>query len=401
MTIHIKPGVMIHADQIDNETMAQLIDIIHINENAFKPPIALMPDCHAGSGCLIGFTAKMGEFIFPDIIGNDIGCGVMVGKFEGLKIKDFNPDLLALFDRYLRESIGTLNGLRTCSPGDGKSPILESELSKVRELRKDMDNHWKIKGKPIYPNSVPFPIGSLGGGNHFIELGCDDLTDNVYIIIHSGSRDLGGTVHKFFVEEAKSFNKKIGISPRLPILNPAQTDDYLYRQKQATEFAHLNRMIMMKVAEMFFKPMDCKIVPFVDSVHNYIELEPTVSKDPIIRKGAISAKKDEKVVIPLSMSTGCILGVGKGVSKYNFSAPHGAGRKYSRSAMKQMLADGSISVEGEIENMASLGIWTSSINESTIDETENAYKSLNEIESHLKETVDIKVFLRPIYNIKG
>ena len=392
----------VFTDNIDQETMSQIVNLC--NQDFTKDcKIRIMPDCHFGKGCVIGFTADLGDKIIPNIVGVDISCGMIT-----VELGMANIDLKEL-DNIIRQNIPS--GRNTHDERKVRFPRL-TELHCYRELKDT--------------KRIERSIGTLGGGNHFIELGKDGL-DYLYLIIHSGSRNLGKQVAEHYqniaiefrsgredyykerdriIKEYKEQGRRKEIQPVLEKLNrhykatqpdyPKElcflTDEwrkkYLHDMKICQEYALLNREIMAKIIleKLFGRSCD---FDFFHTTHNYISF-----KDNIIRKGSISAHKGEKVLIPINMRDGSILGIGKGNPDWNWSAPHGAGRLMSRTKAKE-----NITMEEYKESME--GIYTTSVNTSTIDEAPMSYKPMEEILNNIGDTVDIVSIIKPIYNFKA
>lgn len=266
-------------------------------------------------------------------------------------------------------------------------------------------------------------LGTLGGGNHFIEIDVDDENDK-YLVIHTGSRNLGKQVCEIYQEKAIKYcsyekemkeekqkiikeykeqgrekeiqnklieiNNKYSGKTKLPkdlcYLEGKDREDYLHDMRLCQEFAVLNRDY---IAYKICKELDILCDNYFHTIHNYINFE-----DNIVRKGSISARKDERVIIPMNMRDGCIIGVGKGNEDWNYSAPHGAGRTMSRNVARQVL-----NIEDYEKSMN--GIYTTSVNEQTIDEAPMVYKPMEEILEHIKETVEVEKIIKPIYNFKA
>lgn len=383
------------------------LDQIHtlIKQPAFSEcKIRIMPDVHSGSGCVIGFTANLGDKVIPNIVGVDIGCGMLTVSLGNIDI-DF-----AKLDETIRLKIPS--GKNVCADNYPKYTKNESK-SLIEQLRcKDLlhDIDW-----------LECSLGTLGGGNHFIEIDTDD-SNNKYLIIHSGSRNLGKQVadiyqklaikQTFSTKEERSkiiadlkaegrtneiqstllkLKRKTDIPKELCYLEGSDRDDYLHDMRLCQKFATRNREIIAKriCIEMGWNiKEDIFFSGAFHTVHNYIDM------DNMVRKGAISAKKNEMVLIPINMKDGCIIAIGKGNEDWNSSAPHGAGRVMSRNKARE-----SISLD-EFEKSMS-GIFTTSINESTIDESPMAYKPMHEILENIRDTVDIYKLIHPIYNFKA
>lgn len=363
----------IYTEHVDNEALSQIYQLLNIPAFAGSQ-IRIMPDVHYGSGAVVGFTMSMNEFICPKVIGVDIGCGISAYNVGKVDIS------AAEFDIYLRENIPSgreVNSFRRDKYFD-LTPELTALIQKVG--LKDYDRI--IKG-----------IGTLGGGNHFIELAMDD-EKNTWLIIHSGSRYLGLLVCEFHQKRAKSYlkNKFQGAGAYhnlefMPLKEEGQ--EYIEDMKITQRYASANRRIMAQVLIEGFFVKKFNTCECIESVHNYIDFS-----DKVIRKGAISAPKDKLVIIPMNMRDGSILARGKGNADWNYSAPHGAGRLLSRGEAKEV-----VSMDEYKESMK--GIYSTSIHESTIDESPMVYKPMDEIISKIKDAVEIISMLKPVYNYKA
>lgn len=359
--------------------------------------IRIMPDVHAGKGCTIGTTMTVLDKAVPNIVGVDIGCGmytVCLGKVE----IDFAK---------LDEATHFVPSGRRVWEGRQERFDLES----LRCYRSLKNTKWLERS-----------VGTLGGGNHFIEI--DQSADGTkYLVIHTGSRNLGKQVAEVYQQlaidlnkgketyfdqcdeiirtykeqgrrseiqaalKAISWNKRETTIPEdLCFLYGCYFEDYLHDVEICQKFARRNRE---KIAEVLLERTGMAAGEGFHTIHNYIDIE-----EMILRKGAIAAHKDEKVLIPINMRDGSVLAVGKGNPEWNFSAPHGAGRLMSRTKAKSTL-----SME-EYKNVME-GIYTTSVNEATLDEAPMAYKSLEDIIDVIKESVDVIEVLKPIYNFKA
>lgn len=363
--------------------------------------IAIMPDTHAGCGCVIGFTQTITDKVVPNLVGVDIGCGMEVMKIrKEVGDKLFDQEGLKKLDSVIRERI----------------PI----GSKHRETKHSF-TEWvhvdqliaRVKVEESY-----YSIGSLGGGNHFIEVDKDENGD-YYIVIHSGSRHLGLEVCKHYqtkavryhangidvrnelIEKLKAEGRaneiaaelaKLPMKEKVPdelaYLEGKDKDDYIHDMKLTQEYAVWNRKAMM---HEIVEGMGIKegIVGGFCTVHNYIDTDAM-----ILRKGAISLKKDEIAIIPINMAYGSLIVRGKGNEKYNCSGPHGAGRLMSRTIAKEKLK-----MEEFKEVMK--GIFTTSVSEGTIDEAPMVYKPPEEILKNIDELCDVLDVIKPIYNLKA
>jgi RNA-splicing ligase RtcB len=329
-----------------------------------------MPDIHAGKGCVIGYTADLGDRVVPNLIGLDIGCGILsinLGKI------DISYDRL---DKFIRRSIPCGFERNRTFDADAYPETFLHDLGQACD-RLDIKFPEHVKG-----------IGSLGGGNHFIEV-ASDSRKNKWLLIHSGSRNFGLQVATWHQNRALQSCSEKGIDiPRdFAFLEGDAREDYFRDMKIAQQYASLNRQEMGKRLLMF---LDVKQpVEQFETVHNYINFT-----DGIIRKGAISAHAGEKMIIPLNMRDGSIIGLGKGNSEWNYSAPHGAGRRLSRNQAKKQ-----IDMDDFRKSMKH--IWTSTVSEKTKDEAPMAYKPKKEILACLGETTEITETLIPVFNFKA
>jgi len=363
----------IFTDNVDGEAIRQIYNMLN-NPGFADSHIAIMPDVHVGKGAVVGFTMSFARYIIPSVIGVDIGCGIVAHKIG-------KPDLnLRDFDLFARENIPA--GRQTHTGSAKKYFAPSPELTELTE-----------RVAPESYERVICSVGTLGGGNHFLELDRDD-ENNIWLVVHSGSRNLGLKVCRYHQTKAGEYIRKVfrgaGAYHRMEYMPLEEGgDEYLRDMKIAQEYAEQNRTVMSRIiTEGFFgkKLSECESV---SSVHNYFNF-----KDNIIRKGAISAPAGEKVIIPLNMRDGSVIATGKGNPKWNYSAPHGAGRLLSRSESKEL-----ITLEEFEESMK--GIYSSSISSSTIDESPMVYKPSEEIMGQIRDTVDVDFVMKPIYNFKA
>lgn len=390
----------IFTDNIDEKAVAQ-IDLL-LEQDAFKDSkVRIMPDVHAGKGCVIGFTGNLGNKVIPNIVGVDIGCGMFCANLGKIEI-DYK-----VLDEFINNNIPS--GMSV-----NETKLADFDLKKLYCY--DKLNHYQW---------VENSVGSLGGGNHFIEIDESEAGEK-YLVIHSGSRNLGTQVADYYQDladqicnhdlieyqnkrnEVLTTYKRLGrekeiqttllalkkefeqsknkIPYELAYLEGEYREAYLHDMKLCQEFSILNRYTMATTIANY---MGWNILNSFESVHNYISFE-----DNIVRKGAISAKKGEKVIIPINMRDGCIIGIGKGNEDWNNSAPHGAGRVMSRAqAMK------TIDLEEYKKSMKN--IYTTSVTEETKDEAPFVYKSLEEILEHIVPTVEVTKIIKPVYNFKA
>jgi tRNA-splicing ligase RtcB len=388
--MNINPNVtrVIHAKVVDPGARAQM-DLI-VNSPALTGLCAGMPDIHEGAGCVIGFTGRFGDAVIPNIVGVDIGCGVRAHRLS--------LPLSAINLQKLDEEIRARVPLGTRSHPQGGSRAMLNRLSPAdRERAREVCARAEEFYHKARLTKVTPPLeqeGTMGGGNHFAELVVTG-DGTVWAVVHSGSRNFGKQVADHFQIMAKEWCRAHKVSvpqgmEHLPL--DAGGSDYMKWMGVAQDYAVMNRKALLAAIleplGVRYEEREC-----VESVHNYI------GSDGIIRKGAISAYAGEKVLIPLNMGEGVILGCGKGNPDFNFSAPHGAGRRYGRGQMRARLASGEVSMDEFRERMKS--VYSTSISERTIDESPMAYKSFDDIKDDLLETVEIGEIARPVYNLKA
>ena len=381
----------IFTDNIDHAALAQLHDLD--KTGVFEgQPVRIMPDVHAGAGCVIGFTAPIKDKIIPNLVGVDIGCGMLCVDLGKVEI-DY-----AKLDAVIRAEVPSGRNV-------GKYSQKAHNLIELLRCKDHLQNRdW-----------LECSLGTLGGGNHFIEID-EDEEGGKYLVIHSGSRNLGKQVAEYYqdlaVKEYRSTSTAEIISalkaqgrereiadtlkrlkeekPALPkdlcYLQGQSMQDYLHDMQICTSFADENRMTIARNILFYF--IIGGNVTYFTTRHNYI------SEDNYIRKGAIEAKKGTRVLIPLNMRDGCIIGIGKGNPDWNYSAPHGAGRTMSRAEAKKQLH-----VEDFKETMA--GVFSTTVSEDTIDEAPFAYKPSEEIIALVRDTVEIEKIIKPVYNYKA
>ena len=386
----------VFTENIDNQAIAQIISLCSQPFSAGSK-IRIMPDVHAGSGCTIGTTMTITDKVVPNLVGVDIGCGM-----ETVVLKEKHIELQKL-DKLIYEKIPSGFEIRQ-KPHRFAEKIDLSELYCIEHIN---------------PVRAELSIGTLGGGNHFIE--ADKGSDGkIYIVIHSGSRHLGVEVAKYYQNEAyrrlnKSSAKEVQeLIDRLKaegrerqiqqelkkLANTKRTDvpkhlaytegelffHYIHDMKLVQKFAEINRQAMMTE---IIKGMGLHITESFTTIHNYIDTD-----SMILRKGAVSAQKGERLLIPVNMRDGSLLCTGKGNADWNYSAPHGAGRLMSRSEAKE-----SFTVSEYKKQMK--GIYTTSVNSGTLDECPMAYKSIEDIVNNIGDTVEINDIIKPIYNFKA
>lgn len=385
----------IFTDIIDEGAVAQIKSIC--DSPVFsKSKIRIMPDVHAGAGCTIGTTMTIIDKVVPNMVGVDIGCGM-----ELIRIKEKALDLAAL-DNLIYERIPSGFNIRNESH-DSARKIDLGQLRCANEV--DLDRAYKS-------------LGSLGGGNHFIEADKDD-DGNIYIVVHSGSRHLGTEVAEYYQEEGyhalcgnskqqiqelikrlkaegraqeiqsaieKAKNNTSETSYELAYVEGELFNDYIHDMRLIQQFAVLNRQAMV---DEIVCGLNLTVEEQFTTIHNYIDTDIM-----ILRKGAVSARKGEKLLIPINMRDGSLICIGKGNDDWNQSAPHGAGRLLSRGK-----AFATLTME-EFEREMS-GIFSTSINKNTLDESPMAYKKIEDIVENITPTVEIIKRITPIYNFKA
>ena len=386
---YTKAKIMI--DDIDMNCMSQIVEII--NHEAFTNNVVIMPDCHYGAGGPIGLTMPIGDKVIPNVVGVDLNCAML--SYNIGKININHVDL----DKKIRERIPT--GINVNKKG---KTILDQGFQELcKKVGVDFD--YAIRS-----------LGTLGSGNHFIEIGRSQNTGDIWITIHSGSRNLGKKVCEYWQKRAcqkELFDKKEAIKKikelypkkeletqilkfkeELKKLRPTPLDfltgidrsDYIDDTLICQEYASLNRRtIMEEILSILGNPT---IKDEIETIHNYID-----TKDNMIRKGAIRSYIGERMLIPFNMRDGILICEGKSNPEWNFSAPHGAGRVLSRSKAKSNL-----NIEKFEEDMK--GIFSTSVCHGTIDEAPDAYKDSSVIEKAIEPTAIILDKIIPIHNLK-
>lgn len=398
-------NLKIFTENIEPEALNQVYTLI--KQPAFADcKVRIMPDVHTGAGCVIGFTADLGEKVIPNIVGVDIGCGMLTVELGNIDLD------LATVDQIIRAKVPSGRNVH-----EGR-PFAFDRLKELRCYRELKDT-----------KRLERSIGTLGGGNHFIEVDVDE-DGTKYLIIHTGSRNLGKQVAEYYqnlaieimqgkdelyakqeqliaeykaqgrrkeIQKAiKELHRKFNPNPLnipkdLCYLTGKYREDYLHDMEICQHFASLNRYHIANtiVGDLFGADIAYWKLPMFETIHNYIEFGTNM-----VRKGAISAKAGEPLLIPINMRDGCILGKGKGNDDWNCSAPHGAGRIMSRSKAKEL-----VSLKEFEDSMQ--GIFTTSVGQSTIDEAPMVYKPMAEIVENIADTVEIVKIIKPIYNFKA
>lgn len=392
----------VFTDVVDEKSLQQIRGLCD-QEFTSGAKIRLMPDVHAGAGCTIGTTMTIKDKICPNLVGVDIGCGMetLCIKADSEVSRNFNG---ADLDKIIRKNIPSGFNIR-------KFPHAFVEQVEWDNIK----GHYNKKRAWL-------SLGTLGGGNHFIEADRDD-EGNLYIVVHSGSRHAGLEIADYYQEQAwrqlngnaeedcrklierlKAEGKEQEIQEKLEELKAQIStdipkdlayvsgelfDDYINDMRIMQHFAMLNRKAMVQSISIGLRIKQEDIIEQFTTIHNYIDTEKM-----ILRKGAVSAQKGEKLLIPINMRDGSLICVGKGNEDWNCSAPHGAGRVMSRNKARKEL-----SLEEFKAEMS--GIWSSTVNLETIDEAPMAYKTMDDIVANIDPTAEIVKVIKPIYNYKA
>lgn len=387
---------IIYTDVVDEASIAQVKELCN-QEFSVGQRIRLMPDIHAGAGCTIGTTMTLNNKVVPNLVGVDIGCGMAVAVLKERHIE------LEKLDKVIRQYVPAGFEIR-----DARHRFADDvELENLR------------CAKHVNLDRAAKSIGTLGGGNHFIEVDQDD-EGTLYLVVHTGSRHLGVEIASYYqrlayeklnkssaddvrtlVDKLKAEGKQKQIESEIKKLKNTKRTDipkhlayvegqafdaYIHDMRIAQHFASMNRHA---IVDVIIKNMGFHVVDSFTTIHNYIDLD-----NMILRKGAVSAQAGERLIIPINMRDGSPVCVGKGNPEWNYSAPHGAGRLMSRADAKQ-----SFTVSEFKKEMS--GIFTTSVGRDTLDECPMAYKPIESILDNIRETVDVQHIIRPIYNFKA
>lgn len=379
----------VFTDNLEDKAAGQILELCN-QEFVKDSRIRIMPDTHAGAGCTIGTTMTIKDKIVPNLVGVDIGCGMFVSILGKTEIN------FKRLDEVIRSCVPSGFDVRA-------NPHEYNTFVDINDLR--CKEHVDLKRASL-------SIGTLGGGNHFIEMNKDE-DENLYLVIHSGSRHLGKQIAEYYQDRAtkeivkKSNDEIIAVlksqgreqyiqseiekervksNDSLAYLKGQTFEDYIHDMRIAQVFAEFNRKA---IAEVIIRKMNFNVIDSFTTIHNYIDMD-----EMILRKGAISAKKGERVIIPVNMRDGSIIAMGKGNDDWNQSAPHGAGRLMSRKKAKLNL-----SLEEFKKSMD--GIFTTSVSADTLDEAPSAYKPIEEIIANIQDAVEINRIIKPIYNFKA
>ncbi|WP_407435024.1 RtcB family protein [Treponema sp.] len=384
------------------EQVVRLCDQPYVKDSRIR----MMPDVHAGAGCTIGTTMTITDKVCPNLVGVDIGCGMetLIIKADSPVSENFDPEKL---DKCIRRNIPVGRDVRR--PGHLHKFVDEIEFDKIRCKTANIKN-------------ARLSLGTLGGGNHFIEVDQDEA-GNLYIVVHSGSRHLGLEVANYYQDMAwrqlnhtedsdircaiaklKAEGRQEEIETLLPEIKAAVCtnvpqslayvegqlfEDYISDMKILQKFAAFNRKAMIDTISVGLRLDKHDIVDEFTTIHNYIDTDAM-----ILRKGAVSARGGEKLLIPINMRDGSLVCIGKGNEDWNYSAPHGAGRVMGRKEARYKLH-----MEDFEESMK--GIWSSTVCKETIDEAPMAYKDMSEIVKNIEPTAEIVNVIKPIFNFKA
>lgn len=392
----------VFTDNVDELSIKQ-IETLCNQEFTLGAKIRLMPDVHAGAGCTIGTTMTITNKIVPNLVGVDIGCGMETVMFKAgsAAAESFNP---AVLDSVIRKNIPSGYDIR-------KEPHPYAQEVEFEKVRGQYGKARAIRS-----------VGTLGGGNHFIEADRDD-EGNLYIVVHSGSRHAGLEIAEYYQEEAwkqlnhnqkkdldelirqlKAEGRNNEIQDRLSemksqilttipkdlaYVSGSLFDDYINDMGIMQHFAMMNRKAMMDEILKGLNISQNDVDEQFTTIHNYIDIN-----NMILRKGAVSAQNGEKLLIPINMRDGSLVCVGKGNEDWNFSAPHGAGRIMSRRKAKKTL---------DLEEFKAemTGIYSTTVNLDTIDEAPMAYKTMDDIVANIDPTAEIVKIIKPIFNFKA
>lgn len=389
----------IFTDVIDNASLGQVKSLCD-QEFAAGSKIRMMPDIHAGAGCTVGTTMTIKDKVVPNLVGVDIGCGMEIVKIRETRM------IFQKLDKFIRENIPSGLEVRRTN----HKYLVRTNLSEL------------LCNENINLARAEKSIGTLGGGNHFIEVDQDSDGD-LYIVVHSGSRHLGLEVAQYYQEEGykrlvkhnntvdecvdkiiekmknegksteiSSFlqmvktSKKIALPKTLAYVSGNLFEQYINDMKIVQSYAAVNRQAMI---DDIVKGMKLHVEEQFTTIHNYIDTDKM-----ILRKGAVSAEKGEKFLIPINMRDGSLICLGKGNEDWNYSAPHGAGRLMSRTEAKNSYTLSEFKKQMQ-------GIYSTSINESTLDECPMAYKSMADIVDNITPTAEIIKIIKPVYNFKA
>lgn len=377
--------------------------------------IRIMPDVHAGKGCTIGTTMTVTDKVVPSLVGVDIGCGVI-----GVKIKDVTPKEFRE-DKQIRDNI--ISKIESVPSGTCVHSSYNPRSTYCMAIES-----LKCADKLINVERLYKSCGTLGGGNHYIEIGVSELTDELWLFVHTGSRNIGKQVAEYYqgkaiknqeerfrkeidltIEKYKNEGKENRLNDALKQLKKKQAEnklpdelcyldghdlsDYIHDVQSCQLIAGANRRKICEhiLGEDIWEKVN---YDYIETEHNFIATEVSIDKErKILRKGAVSAEKNEKFLIPMNMRDGTLVCIGRGNPEWNYSAPHGAGRLMGRGKAMRTL-----SMEDYKNQMT--GIFSNTIDETTLDEAPMAYKPMDSIIANIKDTAYIVDTIKPVYNFK-
>lgn len=361
----------VFADGPDAYALAQ-IQMICDHPASRGSKIRVMPDVHPGKVGTIGLTMTVGGSILPNLVGIDIGCGITLVRIKQKKVE------FQKLDTVIRENIPAGFGIR----------------KKIHRFYENFDTTRLYCHRHLNQDRTARRLGTLGGGNHFIELD-KDSSGSLYAAVHSGSRHLGKEVTEYYLQQGQKALKEQGIQVpyELTVLDGALKEAYLHDQQIVQEYAALNRAAIL---DEMIKGMKWKVQETISCSHNYIEMnsKETSFAGGILRKGAVSAKKGEPVIIPVNMRDGILLGTGKGNEDWNYSAPHGSGRILRRDMVKEKYTVSDFKNEMK-------GIYCPCIGKETLDEAPFAYRGMEKIMEAIGDAAEITQVLKPVYSFKA
>lgn len=356
----------VFSDDVDGESISQVIQFLN-QPIAEGQTIRMMPDIHPGAGCTIGTTMTITDKVVPNLVGSDIGCGMEVAYLDADEI-DFER-----LDNIVHHKV----------PHGYKKRTVPHHFMNDFDLT-ELKCYFKLEAG----GEGNFSLGTLGGGNHFIEINKTSDGDLI-LVIHSGSRRIGADVCEYYQNQAlKEFKRFHNMAPDKNYIycEGRLFEDYIHDMKIMQEYAVLNRKA---IVETILSEYGMDFTKSFTTIHNYIDMDRM-----ILRKGAVSANKNEILIIPMNMRDGSIICKGKGNPDWNYSAPHGAGRLLRRSKAKEEL-----SLDEYRETMK--GIYSTSVSRNTLDESPMAYKPIDRILNNVGDTVNIVDIVKPVYNFKA
>lgn len=354
-------GAIVFTDKLEDGAYKQILELCN-QPFVASSKIRIMPDVHAGKGCTIGTTMTVKDKIVPNLVGVDIGCGLLAVELQSSDI-----DFKGLDDCIYRQV-----------------PSGRNIRPKAHAYVKDIPLNDLKCGKYVDRKRAELSVGTLGGGNHFIECGRAQSNGALWLIVHSGSRRMGPEIAEHYQQRA--IEKHPELPKALAYVEGRAFDDYLYDMDIARAYAEMNRLAMLDV---ICAELGLRINRKISTIHNYLD-----TRAMILRKGAVSARYGEELILPLNMRDGSLICIGKGADDWNMSAPHGAGRLMSRSQAKRELDLADFKTEMR-------DVYTTSVHSHTLDEAPGAYKAADDIIRFTGDTLTIADVIKPLYNFKA